>query len=38
MGLKNKTAGAHKNVDNLPPSVKEIVNKVKRFYLKVVFK
>ncbi len=30
MGLKNKTAGAHRNVDNLPPSVKEIVNKAKR--------
>ena len=30
MGLKNKTAGAHKNVDNLPPSVKEIINKAKR--------
>ena len=30
MGLKNKTAGAHKKVDNLPPSINEIVNKVIR--------
>ena len=30
MGLKDKTAGAHKNVDNLPPSVQEIVKKAKR--------
>jgi len=29
MGLKNKTAGAHKKVDNLPPSPQEIVKKVK---------
>ena len=29
MGLKNKTAGAHKKVDNLPPNPKEIVKKVK---------
>lgn len=29
MGLKNKTAGAHKNVDNLPPKVEEIVIKIK---------
>ncbi len=30
MGLKNKTAGAHIKEDNLPPSVKEIVTKIKR--------
>lgn len=30
MGLKDKTAGAHKKVDNLPPSVNEIIKKVKR--------
>ena len=30
MGLKNKTAGAHKKVDNLPPTVNEIVSKIKR--------
>ena len=30
MGLKNKTAGAHKQFDNLPPSVEEIVSKIKR--------
>jgi len=30
MGLKDKTAGAHKKVDNLPPSISEIVRKVKR--------
>ena len=29
MGLKNKTAGAHKVVDNLPPSPEDIVKKVK---------
>ena len=30
MGLKDKTAGAHAKVDNLPPSAKEIVKKVTR--------
>lgn len=30
MGLKNKTAGAHKNLDNLPPNVNEIVSKAKK--------
>ncbi len=30
MGLKDKTAGAHAKVDNLPPSSKEIVKKVTR--------
>ena len=30
MGLKNKTAGAHKSVDNLPPSADEIVSKINR--------
>ena len=25
MGLKDKTAGAHKKVDNLPPNYKEII-------------
>ena len=29
MGLKNKTAGAHKKIDNLPPSYKEIIKKIK---------
>ena len=28
MGLKDKTAGAHVKVDNLPPNSKEIVKKV----------
>ena len=28
MGLKNKTAGAHKKIDNLPPSYKEIIKKI----------
>jgi acetoin:2,6-dichlorophenolindophenol oxidoreductase subunit beta len=30
MGLKNKSAGAHKKVDNLPPNSMEIVKKVKK--------
>lgn len=30
MGLKNKTAGAHKFVDNLPPSSLEIIKKAKK--------
>lgn len=30
MGLENKTAGHHKNVDNLPPSYKKIINNIKR--------
>jgi pyruvate/2-oxoglutarate/acetoin dehydrogenase E1 component len=30
MGLKNKSAGAHKKVDNLPPSPLEIIKKVKK--------
>ena len=28
MGLKNKTAGHHHNVDNLPPNAEAIINKV----------
>ena len=28
MGLKNKSAGFHKKVDNLPPTANEIVNKI----------
>ena len=28
LGLEHRTAGFHKNVDNLPPSPEEIVNKV----------
>ena len=34
MGLKNKTAGAHKKVDNLPPSADEIVIKILRILSK----
>ena len=30
MGLEDKTAGHHKNVDNLPPSSKKIINNIKR--------
>ena len=28
LGLEHRTAGFHKNVDNLPPSPEKIVNKV----------
>jgi len=28
MGLENRTAGFHKDVDNLPPTPKKIINKV----------
>ena len=30
MGLKNKSAGTGKNLDNLPPSVEEIIRKIKK--------
>jgi len=30
LGLKNKTAGTGKNLDNLPPSEKEIINFIKK--------
>ena len=30
MGLKNRTAGFHPDVDNLPPSKEDIVDRVKR--------
>jgi hypothetical protein len=34
LGLKNKTAGHHENVDNLPPTSKEIVNFIKKIVKK----
>ena len=30
MGLKDKTAGHHKKVDNLPPKATEIISKIKK--------
>ena len=30
MGLKNKTAGFHKKVDNLPPNADEICKKIEK--------
>lgn len=32
LGLKNKTAGHHSKVDNLPPKSKEIIKKIKKIY------
>ena len=29
MGLRHRTAGFHPDVDNLPPSPKEMINKIK---------
>ena len=34
LGLKNRTAGTGKNLDNLPPSAKEIVKFVKKIIKK----
>ena len=28
MGLKDKTAGHHTNVDNIPPTASEIISKI----------